>query len=108
MYVATITDLLDYVIADEVVAIGCIDRCWRVHFISGDFQIIHIWVNWDHQVPGLYGPYRPEWMAAHQHLHGLAWSMAGMANGSFADMAGSGGCLIASWATRPWASEMSL
>ncbi|MCL0324223.1 A24 family peptidase, partial [Escherichia coli] len=29
----------------------------------------------------IYGPYLPDWMKNHPHLHGLAWSLAGMLAG---------------------------
>ena len=79
--VATLTDLLDYVIPDEVVITGILIAIVGA-VVSGDLQLIHIWVNWDAQVPGFYGPYLPDWMKHHQHLHGLAWSVAGMASGA--------------------------
>ncbi len=78
---ATLTDFLDYAIPDDVVIAGVLTAVTGA-FVSGDLQMIHIWVNWDSQVVGLYGPYLPEWMKHHQHLHGLAWSLAGMAAGA--------------------------
>jgi len=79
--VATLTDLLDYVIPDEIVIAGMIAAVIGAT-VSGDLQIIHIWVNWDSQISGLNGPYLPEWMKHHQHLHGLAWSLTGMITGA--------------------------
>ena len=79
--VATLTDLLDYVIADEVIIAGILIAVVSAT-VSGDLQIIHVWVNWDAQIPGLQGPYLPEWMKHHQHLHGLVWSLAGMTAGA--------------------------
>ncbi len=79
--VATLTDLLDYVISDDVVIVGIL-LAFLGATVSGDLQVIHVWVNWDHEVAGLRGPYLPEWMKNHQHLHGLAWSLAGMAVGA--------------------------
>ena len=79
--VVTLTDLLDYAIPDDVILTGIFVAVVGA-FLSGDLQVIHIWVNWDSQVTGLYGPYLPDWMKHHQHLHGLAWSLAGMATGA--------------------------
>lgn len=79
--VATLTDLLDYAIPDDVVIAGIVIAVLGAT-VSGDLQIIHVWVNWDAQVTGIQGPYLPEWMKHHQHLHGLAWSLSGMAVGA--------------------------
>lgn len=46
-------------------------------FLAGDLQIIHVWVDWNAEVPQLAGPYLPGWLSMHPHLHGLAWSVAG-------------------------------
>ncbi|MCH2201311.1 MAG: A24 family peptidase [Fuerstiella sp.] len=79
--VTVLTDLLDYVIPDNVIMLG-IFAAVAGATVSGDLQIIHVWVNWDAQVPGLHGPYLPEWMKNHHHLHGLAWSLGGMIVGA--------------------------
>lgn len=79
--VATLTDLLDYVVPDEVVYAGILIAVIGAT-ASGDLQLIHIWVNWDDVIPGVQGPYLPEWMKHHQHLHGLAWSLSGMICGA--------------------------
>ncbi len=81
MWVATLTDLLDYVIPDEVVYSGIAIAIIGA-FASGEFQMIHIWVDWDKAIEGVQGPFLPEWMKNHQHLHGLAWSIAGLACGA--------------------------
>ncbi|MEZ6130476.1 MAG: prepilin peptidase [Planctomycetaceae bacterium] len=81
LWVATITDLLDYVIPDEVIYPGVLLAVLAA-FASGQLQMIHLWVNWDEAYVSLYGPYLPEWMKHHQHLHGLAWSIAGIVTGS--------------------------
>jgi len=79
--VATLTDLLDYVISDDVIIMGIFVAVIAA-IVSGDLQVIHVWVNWDHEVAGLRGPYLPEWMKHHQHLHGLIWSLTGMVVGA--------------------------
>jgi len=81
LWVATVTDLLDYVIPDEVIYPGILIAVVAA-FASGQLQMIHLWVNWDEAVVSLYGPYLPEWMKQHQHLHGLAWSVAGVVTGA--------------------------
>ena len=81
LWVATVTDLLDYVIPDEVIYPGILIAVVGA-FAFGELQMIHFWVNWDEAVLSLDGPYLPDWMKRHQHLHGLAWSVAGMATGA--------------------------
>ena len=81
LWVATLTDLLDYVITDELVYVG-IAIAMIAAFATGELQMIHIWVNWDEAVEGLRGPYLPEWMKNHHHLHGIAWSFTGMVTGA--------------------------
>ncbi|MCR9198219.1 MAG: A24 family peptidase [Planctomycetaceae bacterium] len=81
MWVALLTDLLDYVIPDEVIWAGMLIGPLAA-FASGELQMIHIWVNWDEALVSLQGPYLPEWMKHHQHWHGLAWSLAGAATGA--------------------------
>jgi len=81
LWVATLTDLLDYVIPDEVIYPGILIAVVSA-FVVGELQMIHIWVNWDEAYVSLYGPYLPEWMKNHHHLHGLAWSVAGCLTGA--------------------------
>jgi leader peptidase (prepilin peptidase)/N-methyltransferase len=78
---ATITDFLDYVIPDIIVLPGAVIAVvWAS--ISGDVQMIHVWVDWDYELVALYGPYLPEWMKNHQHLHGFVWSICGLLTGA--------------------------
>jgi len=78
---ATITDFLDYVIPDLVVLPGALLAIiWAT--VSGELQMIHVWVDWDYDLVTLYGPYLPEWMKQHQHLHGLVWSVSGLLTGA--------------------------
>ena len=46
-------------------------------FLAGDLQMAHVWVDWNEAIDQIRGPYLPEWLKGHQHLHGLAWSVAG-------------------------------
>lgn len=78
---AILTDLLDYSIPDAITRPGTLLAIF-VAFSSGDLQMIHIWVDWSDKLVSLYGPWLPQWMKDHQHLHGLAWSLAGMAAGA--------------------------
>ncbi len=77
----TVTDLLDYVIPDAIIVVGAVSAVALATW-SGELQIIHIWVNWDEAIPGIRGPYLPGWMDQHRHLHGVAWSIAGLLCGS--------------------------
>lgn len=78
---ATIADLLDYVIPDTIVVPGIV-LAMSLATLSGELQIIHVWVDWDYEVAVLYGPYLPEWMKQHQHLHGFIWSLCGLMTGA--------------------------
>ncbi|MDG2131720.1 MAG: A24 family peptidase [Fuerstiella sp.] len=80
LWVATLTDLLDYVIPDEVIYSGIVIAL-VASVTSGDLQMMHLWVNWDDAVAGLRGPSIPEWIRGFHRLHGLAWSMAGLLTG---------------------------
>lgn len=79
--VCTITDMIEYVIPDVVVLGGAIVGV-SLATLSGELQLIHIWVSWDTELVTLNGPYLPAWMDEHQHLHGLAWSLAGLVTGA--------------------------
>jgi len=78
---ATIADLLDYVIPDVIVLLGIV-VAFAFAGLSGELQLIHVWVDWDYEAVMLYGPYLPEWMKDHQHLHGLVWSLCGLVMGA--------------------------
>ncbi|MEJ7592358.1 MAG: A24 family peptidase [Planctomycetaceae bacterium] len=78
---ATIADLLDYVIPDSIVAPGVLIALAFATF-TGELQLIHVWVDWDYDFVMIYGPYLPEWMKQHQHLHGLLWSLCGLLTGA--------------------------
>ncbi len=78
---AVITDFLDYVIPDAITRTGTTAAVFLA-FVSGDLQMMHIWVDWSDPLVSLYGPWLPQWMKDHQHLHGLAWSLAGLSAGA--------------------------
>jgi len=77
----TVADLLDYMIPDEIIIPGVLIAL-TFATISGELQMIHVWVNWDDDFVKLYGPYLPEWMKNHQHLHGFVWSICGLLTGA--------------------------
>jgi leader peptidase (prepilin peptidase)/N-methyltransferase len=73
---ATATDLRKFVIPDQITVPGMILGV-AAATLSGQLQIEHVWVDWNQEVPGIRGPYIPDWLDAHRHWHGLAWSVAG-------------------------------
>ena len=77
---ATVTDLRDYLVPDAITIPGMLIALAGAA-VSGNFQIVHLWIDWNVEVPGLIDAYVPAWLAAHQHLHGLVWSAAGLAAG---------------------------
>lgn len=81
LIVATATDFRDYTIPDAITAVGAIFGL-GIAVVSGDVQVIHVWVDWHAEIPGIRGPEIPEWIRHHPHWHGLAWSLTGMAAGA--------------------------
>lgn len=77
---ATGIDFREYVIPDVVVLSG-IGIGLLVATVSGDVQIIHLWVDWNRPDVELIGPHIPDWIKEHRHWHGLAWSAAGLLAG---------------------------
>jgi len=78
---AVVTDYLDYVIPDEITWSGGLLAVTLATF-SGELQMVHIWVDWSDPLVSLYGPWLPQWMKDHEHLHGFAWSISGMSVGA--------------------------
>ncbi len=81
LIVATATDLRNYTISDLLVVAGLLLGT-GLATVSGDLQIVHIWVDWNQEIPGFRGPWLPGWLSEHPHLHGAAWSLAGAAAGT--------------------------
>jgi leader peptidase (prepilin peptidase)/N-methyltransferase len=80
---ATATDLRTYYILDAVTVSGIVIAV-AAAALSGDLQLVHIWVDWNQEIPQIRGPYMPEWISrenGYPHLHGLAWSVAGLIAG---------------------------
>lgn len=78
---ATGTDFRDYVIPDAITFPGFLIGVGAACFV-GELQIIHWWIDWNQEVPGMTAPYFPPWIADHQHWHGLVWSLTGAAVGA--------------------------
>ncbi len=74
---ATSIDFREYLIPDQITISGMIIGVLGAT-IAGQLQIIHFWVDWNQAVPGLSGPYIPDWIKAHSHWHGFAWSLMGL------------------------------
>ncbi|WP_228030493.1 prepilin peptidase [Gimesia benthica] len=77
---ATSIDFREYLIPDQITVTGMLVGVIGAT-VAGQLQIIHFWVDWNQAIPGLAGPYIPEWIKDHSHWHGLAWSMAGLLAG---------------------------
>lgn len=76
LLVITATDLASLYIPNFVVNWGLAIAMIGA-FVSGELQMAHLWVDWNEEIPGLRGPYIPDWIQAHQHWHALAWSLVG-------------------------------
>lgn len=74
---ATVTDFREYIIPDQITVPGMIVGVFLAT-ISGDTQVMHIWVDWNEAVVDVQGPYIPAWIGDHTHWHGFAWSMTGL------------------------------
>lgn len=77
LLIVTATDLRSYLILVWCCRIG-IGLALLGAVISGQFQLAHVWVDWNAEIPQLRGPEIPAWLAIHPHWHGLAWSLSGM------------------------------
>ncbi len=80
LLIITATDFKSYLILDWCCWLGTIIAVLGA-VISGHFQIAHVWVDWNAEIPQLRGPEIPAWLQIHPHLHGLAWSLTGAACG---------------------------
>lgn len=78
---ATGTDLREYVIPDEVTLPGTIFAIVCA-FAAGDLQMMHLWIDWNEEVPGVVPAFVPAWIDEYRRLHGLAVSATGAAVGA--------------------------
>lgn len=74
---ATWTDFREYVIPDQITITGMLIGLICAA-IAGQLQIIHLWVDWNQEIPGLRGPYIPGWLDQYRNLHGIVWSLTGL------------------------------
>ncbi len=77
---ATTIDFDQYLIPDEITVPGTLLGI-AVAAGVGNMQLMQIWVDWNHLDP-IEGPYIPHWIKEHPHLHGLAFSLAGLIAGA--------------------------
>jgi leader peptidase (prepilin peptidase)/N-methyltransferase len=77
---ATGTDYRDFTISDWITVPGMLIGLLGAT-ISGELQMMHVWVDWNDPFTELDGPYLPQWMKEHQHLHGFVWSFCGLLAG---------------------------
>ena len=80
LVLATVIDLDCYIIPDVITIPGILCGVLGAT-ILGDVQIAHLWVDWSLAIPQLRGPYIPAWYDQYRHLHGFAWSLAGLIAG---------------------------
>jgi leader peptidase (prepilin peptidase)/N-methyltransferase len=78
---ATATDLRDFVIPDQITVPGALVGIAGAT-LSGQLQMVHVWVDWNQEIPGIAGPFIPDWLDPHRHWHGLVWSLAGAVCGA--------------------------
>ncbi|MBW3543117.1 MAG: prepilin peptidase, partial [Planctomycetes bacterium] len=60
---ATIADLRDYTIPDAV-TLPAVILGVGIATLSGDLQMMHLWVDANAEIPRLRGPFIPEWIKA--------------------------------------------
>jgi leader peptidase (prepilin peptidase)/N-methyltransferase len=73
---ATATDLRRFLIPDQITFGGTAIGVFGA-MLSGQLQMVHLWVDWNQEIPGIAGPFIPAWLDSNRHLHGLAWSVTG-------------------------------
>ena len=72
----TVIDLDCYILPEEITLTGLVlGVAGAVTF--QELQIAHLWVDWIYAVPGIRGPYIPEWYDQLRWLHALSWSLCG-------------------------------
>ena len=78
---ATVIDLQYYIIPDEITLPGTLIGL-TLAIAFGNLQFVPVWIDFNHPMTAVYGPYIPEWVKQNHHLHGLAFSMAGIVAGA--------------------------
>jgi leader peptidase (prepilin peptidase)/N-methyltransferase len=77
---ATTVDFDQYLIPDQITVPGTLIGIVVAAGV-GNMQLMQIWVDWN-QLDPIAGPYIPQWIKEHPHLHGLAFSLAGLIAGA--------------------------
>jgi leader peptidase (prepilin peptidase)/N-methyltransferase len=77
---ATTVDFDQYLIPDEITLPGTLVGITAA-FAVGNMQLMQIWVDWN-LWNEIEGPYIPSWIKHYPHLHGLAYSIAGIVTGA--------------------------
>ncbi|HET6424475.1 MAG TPA: A24 family peptidase [Planctomycetaceae bacterium] len=80
LVLGTAIDLDCYLLPDQITFPGMIWGLAGAAWIA-DAQIAHLWVDWREAIPGISGPYIPEWYHQNRILHAVAWSGAGLLTG---------------------------
>lgn len=74
---ATVIDLDYYIIPDEITIPGMLIGVIGATY-GENLQLVPLWIDWNSIYWQIHGPFIPEWMKNHGHLHGLAWSLCGL------------------------------
>ncbi|MBI3862364.1 MAG: prepilin peptidase [Planctomycetia bacterium] len=77
---ATTVDFDQYIVPDHITMPGIIVGVAGAT-LFGNLQLMQVWVDWN-QAKFPEGPYIPLWIKEHHHLHGLAFSVAGLVAGA--------------------------
>lgn len=80
MLAATGIDFKRYEIPDSITIPGMLCGLASAT-LTGNIQMLPLWIDWNHPLTQTFGPYIPEWIKQHNHLHGFAWSLAGLLAG---------------------------
>lgn len=78
---ATGIDFRVYLIPDSITLTGVIVGIGGAVWF-GNLHLIPVWIDANQEVPGIHGPYIPDWIKVHWHWHGLAWSVCGLVAGA--------------------------
>lgn len=73
---AIIVDLDCYLIPDSITVTGTVLGI-LLAVAWPELQLVHLWVDWNEQIPDLRGPYIPAWLDQYRTLHALSWTLTG-------------------------------